>query len=138
LLGFRDYSVFTGHATLYKDLPFWGLRATVSAGQYLAGDRGVTFDVSRRFKSGVRVGGFATFTNVSAADFGEGSFDKGFYIKVPLDLFLMRKSKQETVFGFRPLTRDGGQKLVIGPSLFELVDRGNFNDIHQKWRDVGR
>ena len=44
----------------------------------LAGDKGVTLDLSRRFKSGFTMGVFATKTNLSAEEFGEGSFDKGF------------------------------------------------------------
>ena len=38
-----------------------------------------------RLRGGVRAGIFATKTNVSAAQFGEGSFDKGFFISFPLD-----------------------------------------------------
>jgi len=136
LFGFRDYNIVTGHATLYNQLPFFGLRSKISVGRYLAGDHGVTFEFSRRFDSGVQVGVFATFTNVSAEDFGEGSFDKGFFIRIPFDLLLTRHSKQEAVFGFRPLTRDGGQRAAIGPSLFELVDRGNYNTIKSGWRDL--
>jgi Exopolysaccharide biosynthesis protein YbjH len=137
LFGFRDYAIVTGHATLYYDLPWYGMRAQISAGRYLAGDRGVTIDFSRRFRNGMTVGAFATFTNVSAQDFGEGSFDKGFYLKIPMGLFMPFYSKQSASFMFRPLTRDGGQKLLTGPSLFNLVDRGNFGLINEHWREIG-
>ncbi|MCK5042082.1 MAG: YjbH domain-containing protein [Sphingomonadales bacterium] len=138
LFSFRDYEIVTGHATLNYDLPWYGLRTTVSAGRYLAGDYGMTFEVSRRFDNGVRVGAFFTRTNVSAADFGEGSFDKGFYIKFPFSVFLRNHSKQEANFLFRPLTRDGGQKVGIGPSLFELVDRANYGVLRKEWQGIGR
>ena len=39
---------------------------------------GATAD-SRHFDSGVIVGAFATVTDVSANDYGEGSFTKGIY-----------------------------------------------------------
>ncbi len=110
----------------------------MSAGRYLAGDYGMTFELSRRFDNGVRVGAFFTKTNVSAADFGEGSFDKGFYIKFPFGVFLRNHSKQEANFLFRPLTRDGGQKVGIGPSLFELVDRANYGVLKRDWATIGR
>ncbi|MDU8421091.1 YjbH domain-containing protein, partial [Pseudomonas syringae] len=58
----------------------------MSVGQYLAKDKGGTLDLSKRFDSGVTVGAYATLTNVSKQEYGEGSFTKGFYISVPLDL----------------------------------------------------
>jgi hypothetical protein len=111
------------------------MHAKISAGSYLAGDRGFTFDISRRFKSGVRVGAFATFTNLSASDFGEGSFDKGFYITIPLELLLTRNSKQYQYFGFKPLTRDGGQRVGVGPSLYELTNGRTTQDYRRDWED---
>ncbi len=133
LFSFRDYEVITGHATLYYELPFYDMRATISAGRYLAKDRGMTFDFSRRFPNGVRVGAFATFTNVSAEQFGEGSFDKGFYISIPLELLLTRRTQQTGNFLFRPLTRDGGQKLAIGPRLNDFFENRNRADFEREW-----
>ena len=131
--GFRDYSVVTGHATFYYDLPFHDMRAVVSVGRYLAKDYGTTIDISRRFKNGVRVGGFATFTNVPAWQFGEGSFDKGFYISLPMELFLTRPTRQQAFFAFRPLTRDGGQKVAVGPRMFDVVDGSSPTEIMRDW-----
>ena len=62
-----DYDVFTGHLTTYWQLPFIkGGLAKISAGQYLAGDKGVTLDLSRQFDSGIIAGAYVTKTNVSA------------------------------------------------------------------------
>ena len=90
---------------------------TASAGQYLAGDRGVTLDISRTFNNGTSVGAFITKTNVSAQTFGEGSFDKGIYVSVPMDSFLIRSSNTYANLLWKPLTRDGGAKLNRTPTL---------------------
>lgn len=119
--GFRDYSVVTGHATMYWDTGWEDLQANVSAGRYLAKDIGVTVDVSRRFKNGVTIGAFATKTNVSAAQFGEGSFDKGVYMSVPFDAMFTRSTNTSANVLWRPLTRDGGAKLAHGPLLYGLT-----------------
>ena len=58
--------------------------AQVDAGRYLAGDWGATFALDRRFANGWKIGAFFTLTNVSAARFGEGSFDKGIRMTIPL------------------------------------------------------
>ncbi len=133
LFDFRHYNVVTGHLSLYYDLPVYNLHSAIHVGRYLAGDRGVTFDLSREFENGIRVGAFATFTNVSAKDFGEGSFDKGFYMVIPLDLFTLKSRKTHARFEFRPLTRDGGQMLDITPRLNDLVTRDNKSAIENDW-----
>ena len=46
----------------------------ISVGEYLAGDFGSTVEFSRTFNSGINFGVFATFTDVSSEQFGEGSF----------------------------------------------------------------
>jgi hypothetical protein len=103
----------------------------VSAGQYLAGDRGATFQVSRRFASGVEVGVFATKTNVSATRFGEGSFDKGIIVRIPIDFALPINTQSAFTTILRPIQRDGGQKLQGGAVLYditELVSEGEIRD----------
>jgi len=122
-LGFRDYSTATGHLSLYADLPVWNLYGALRAGRYLAGDWGATVEIGRRFDSGIEIGGFATLTDVSAARFGEGSFDKGLYIRVPLALF-GRESAEAGSALIRPIQRDGGQRLSVDNPLWEVARDG--------------
>ncbi len=84
LFDLQPYKAFTGHFALYYDSPWYNLHFAARVGQYLAQDRGITLEVSRRFSTGVEVGVFATKTNVSSAQFGEGSFDKGTYHTYPV------------------------------------------------------
>lgn len=118
-LNFRDYTVNTGHITAYVDTGFEDILATVSVGQYLAGDKGVTVDLSRVFQNGVKIGAYATKTNVSAEDFGEGSFDKGIYLRVPFDALFTSTVPGDASFNWVQVTRDGGAKLRRALSLFE-------------------
>jgi hypothetical protein len=115
----RDYRAQTGHATAYWDTPMQGVQAALSAGQYLAGDKGMTLMVSKVFDNASTMGFYATKTNVSAAQFGEGSFDKGIFWSLPFDAFLTRSSKGSAKFIWTPLTRDGGAKLRRPLELYE-------------------
>jgi membrane-associated phospholipid phosphatase len=117
-----DYRVNTGHATAYWDTGWNRVLAQVSVGRYLAGDIGATVEVGKVFQNGVSVGAFATKTNVSAAQFGEGSFDKGVYLRVPFDAILTRTSNSIGTFVYRPLTRDGGQKLGREVTLYDQTN----------------
>ena len=72
-----DYKNVTGHLNFYyrnyKRIPF---DAKISYGEYLAGDEGVTIDLSRSFVNGTKFGVFVSFTDVSTEQFGEGSLTK--------------------------------------------------------------
>lgn len=133
---FLDYEVTTGHATLYYEVRPLKMRVILSAGRYLAGDHGATLDLSREFSSGARMGVFATKTDASAEEFGEGRFDKGFYISMPLDLFFPWSSKRTAAFSFRPLTRDGGQKVDAGRSLYYETGDNSLFDFADGWPQV--
>jgi hypothetical protein len=120
--GLRDYQVNTGHATLYWDTGFEDILVKASVGQYLAGDKGATMDLSRVFDNGVKMGAFFTRTNVSAAEFGEGSFDKGVYVTLPFDAFFTQSVAGTANLVFNPLTRDGGAKLSRSVELYDFTN----------------
>ena len=122
----RDYSWRWGHldyenvaATAnfyyrnYGTIPF---DMRVSAGEYLAGDVGYTLEFSRSFYNGVQFGAFATFTDVTVQQFGEGSFDKGIFFNIPIYGNLIS-------YTWRPLTKDPGAKLNRRHTLYGLLVR---------------
>jgi exopolysaccharide biosynthesis protein YbjH len=133
--GFQDYDVFTGHASAYYDIGN-GYFGQVDVGRYLAGDLGATFTVERQFSNGFRVGGFFTLTDVSSADFGEGSFDKGIMFTVPLDWLIGRPSTQSVSSLIRPIQRDGGARLSVPDRLYEQVRSGHAEDLTADWGRV--
>src|SRR6185295_1740031 len=69
LFSLRNYQTITGHVTAYYALPWHDIHVAASAGQYLARDKGVTFEAFRRFSTGVEVGAWFSLTNVSASRF---------------------------------------------------------------------
>jgi hypothetical protein len=115
------YKVTTGHASLYWDTPWKSTSVMVNVGRYLAGDIGATLDVSRTFDNGVSIGAWATKTNVSATRFGEGSFDKGIYVRIPFDAMTTSRSPGVTNLVYAPLTRDGGARLGRGVALYNVT-----------------
>ena len=117
----RDYGALTGHITAYVNTGWKDVLVKVSAGQYLAKDKGVTVELNRTFKNGVSFGVYATKTNVSAAQFGEGSFDKGIYFAVPFSAMFTKSVPDVAVFNFSPLIRDGGAKLNRAHTLFDMT-----------------
>lgn len=129
-LATEDYDVVTGHASVYWKPEFLhDTQISVSAGQFLAKDKGVNIDFAKRFDSGIIVGAYAAFTDVSSEEYGEGSFTKGFYISIPTDLFLLEPSKGRGAFPWVPISRDGGQMLRRPVRLIDMTEiRSPFYD----------
>ena len=95
----------------YGSIPF---DMKISAGEYLAGDIGSTIEFSRTLNGGLQFGVFATFTDVSTQQFGEGSFDKGLFFSIPIYGNLIN-------YTWRPLTKDPGAKLIRRNTLHDLL-----------------
>ena len=134
-LGFRNYSVLTGHASAYLEMG-GGYFAQLDVGRYLAGDLGATLSVDRTFANGWSVGGFFTLTNVSAAQFGEGSFDKGIRFNIPVNWFIGKPSQQTLGMGIRPIQRDGGQRLEVPGRLYGQVREAHAKALRGQWSRV--
>ena len=117
-----NYRVTTGHASTYWDTGWESVLVKFSVGRYLAGDTGATINLGRAFNNGVEIGAWVTKTNVSAAQFGEGSFDKGIYLKIPFDVMTTSRSSGAANLVYQPLLRDGGAQLNRGITLYNSTN----------------
>ncbi|MCH2076134.1 MAG: YjbH domain-containing protein [Rhodobacteraceae bacterium] len=135
--GFQDYRVLTGHVSAYYEFGH-GYRGQVDVGRYLAGDVGATLTLTREFANGWEVGAFATKTNVSAEEFGEGSFDKGIVLTIPMQSITGQVGAQKVSRQLRPVQRDGGARLIQEGRLYERVRAGHSEAIFADWSQVWR
>lgn len=77
MMKFTDYSVKTGHLTAYWTPSFaQDVLVKASVGQYLAGDKGGTLEIAKRFDSGVVVGGYATIATFRKRSTAKGTLPK--------------------------------------------------------------
>jgi hypothetical protein len=118
--GPSSYATLNGHVSAYYEIG-QGFHAQLDVGKYLAGDIGATLSIDREFANGWRIGAFATKTDVSAADFGSGSFDKGIKLVIPLNWSLGSPSRKTTSTILRPFRRDGGARLEMDERLYDSV-----------------
>jgi hypothetical protein len=137
LAGLRDYTMTTGHASLYYAFDQeQRIVGSVSAGRYLAGDYGATVNLARAFPNGVTMGAYATKTNVSARDFGEGSFDKGIYFSIPFDTILPRSTRARAAVVWNPLVRDGGAMLGRKYTLYGTTSERDTEFFYENLRHI--
>lgn len=127
----RDYDAWTGHLTAYVETGIEDTLAKISVGRYLAGDIGTTVDFSREFDSGVRIGAWGTWTD-AGDDFGEGGFDKGLYLSIPLNAMFTRSTRDKAQIAWQPLTHDGGAALNRRYQLFDLTEERKLGNY---WKD---
>ena len=120
-LKFKDYSNYITRASIELSEPRTDINFKLSAGEYLAGDKGYTFEVSRRFENGVKFGAFFSRTDVSATEYGEGSFDKGIKLVIPFSIF--GKGDSLTRYEWHPLTKDPAALLIKSTDLRTEVQR---------------
>ncbi|MEP2718498.1 YjbH domain-containing protein [Pseudophaeobacter sp.] len=132
LFGFQDYSVATGHFSAYYDLP-GEYHAQLDVGRYLAGDYGATFSLDREFNNGFKVGAFFTLTDVGFTDFGEGSFDKGIKLEIPVSWLTGRPSRNKLGQVIRPVLRDGGARLNVRNRLYGFTREARSQQLAKGW-----
>ncbi|MEK0165595.1 YjbH domain-containing protein [Phaeobacter sp. A36a-5a] len=135
--GFQDYDVVTGHASVYYKTR-GDYHVQVDMGRYLAGDWGTTVTIDREFNNGFKVGAFATLTDTSSEDFGEGSFDKGIRIEVPVAWLTGKPSRQSITQVIRPVLRDGGARLNLQTRLYEKVRDSRGRALAAQWGRYSR
>lgn len=129
---FRDYEVTTGHISAYYEFA-QGFSAQLDIGRYLAGDEGATLTVTREFANGWQLGAFVTKTNLSAEEFGEGSFDKGISLSVPVSWVTGNVSRDRASNTLRSLSRDGGSRLEVKDRLYDKVRDSHSVKLYEGW-----
>ena len=133
---FLDYETTTGHINFYYREPRSQILFILRGGRFLAKDSGFNFDFSRRFPSGLVLGAFFSLTDISEYEFGEGSFDKGFYFHVPIEIFSTTYREGHSSFGLRPLTRDGAQLIQHNLHLYGVTEQGSFINFANNFDDL--
>lgn len=122
----------SGHVSAYYDLGN-GFHTQVDVGRYLAGDWGATVSIDREFANGWKVGAFATKTDVSASEFGNGSFDKGIRLEIPLAWAVGKPTKKTTGMTLRPFQRDGGARVEVDGRLYDTIRGAHEPEIAKSW-----
>jgi hypothetical protein len=130
--GLRDYKTTSGHLNLYYDAGK-SFDLEMNIGKYLAKDLGITTKISRRFGNGWSVGAYASLTDVPFDTFGEGSFDKGFYLMIPIDWIIGSPTKVKRRINIRPITRDGGAILGSSKTIYNFIKGSNQSELIREY-----
>lgn len=111
----------------YYDFKPLSIDVLLSAGQFLAKDKGGRIDVGRYFKSGLRFSLWCTFTNGHDKVNGHTYFDKGFAFVIPLDIFLKQSSRNYIGYAMAAWLRDVGARAETGKKLYWTLEEERYN-----------
>ncbi|MBM3207318.1 MAG: YjbH domain-containing protein [Chlamydiae bacterium] len=114
------YHKFTGFQyflDLYYDFQPLCLDFKIKAGQFLARDKGVKFEVGKYFASGMRFSLWYSITNANEKINGRKYHDKGFSFLIPLDMFLKQSSRNYIGYAMAAWLRDQAASAATGKPL---------------------
>jgi hypothetical protein len=121
------YTGFQYFVDFYYQFRPLNLDFKVSAGQFLARDKGIRVEGGRTFFSGLRVGLWYTLTNANDVVNGSRYYDKGFSITMPLDLFLNKSSRTRIGYSMSAWLRDCGAASATGKQLYPTLYWERYN-----------
>ena len=127
-----DYDVVTGHLSAYYDFGN-GYHTQFDVGRYLAGDWGATLSLDREYDNGVRIGAYFSQTELSYAEFGDGSYNKGVRISIPQDFLTGNPSTRNYGTTIRTRVGDGGARLQVDGRLYDIVRDVHTSDLEDTW-----
>lgn len=130
--GFRDYDTVTGFVSAYYDFGN-GLTGQLDVGRYLAKDWGATVSLDREMANGWKIGAFATFTDMSQSEFGDGHFDKGVRLTIPLGYATGQPSLKSFSTTLRPYVGDGGAQVDVDGRLYETLEGSHQGGLYRDW-----
>jgi hypothetical protein len=119
-----DVDRYTLLGNAYYYYPGLDITFKTQYGRFLAGDVGWKFDINRRYKTGVILGMFMTFTdtdNINQPVFNDDYNHKGVYMRVPLRMFYTKDSTKTLNYGISPWTRDVGQTISHWKDLYSIA-----------------
>jgi hypothetical protein len=127
--GYR-YFPYTGlqySVDFYYQYKPYNLDFKISAGQFLARDKGVRIEGSRTFPSGFRFGLWYTLTNGNDEVNRSRYYDKGFFFSMPLDIFLNKTSRTRISYAMSAWLRDVGAQAATGKPLYPTLYWERYN-----------
>lgn len=119
----KDYYT-AGFVNGRLNLPEQEMALDIKAGQFLAGDRGVRFTISKFFNGVVLSAWYSvTDTSIFKDSFNNGYHDKGIAVTIPLRLFSGTDKRKVYNYSISPWTRDVAQDIEHFTNLFDYIGR---------------
>jgi len=120
---FKDYYT-TAFLNGRINVPEQNIYMDFTAGQFLAGDKGVRLTLSK-FIKGVTISVWYSITDTSIFkdSYNRGYHDKGIRLSMPLNLFSGTDSRTSFNYALAPWTRDVAQDIDHYQGLFDYIGR---------------
>lgn len=105
----------------YYDWKAAGVDFKISAGQFLAKDLGIRYEITRHFPSGLRVSVWLAHTNGRDRINDKTYYDKGIALSMPLDIFYTYSDRDRWRYGLSAWLRDVAVIAQTGDDLYNMI-----------------
>ena len=135
LLGIKNWHYHNEYVSLYYQTFNPHMRFSIKAGRFLAGDKGVRFEVARIVK-GFEIGFWYTYSDTSDFTSSNKNYhDKGVFIAIPLRMFSSKDTRTVGYYSLAPWTRDVGQLAGRPFDLYKLLEKKLPFYIKETWME---
>lgn len=127
-----DEDLFSGHVRVGYDIPNTRASVSLAAGQYLGGDKGVTFGALQKFSNGARLEADVTWTDREEDEgfFRDTRFDPKIRLTWPLGGPASHYAMRMTL---HQVGRDAGQMLDRPLPLEEMTEKFSAREYARQW-----
>ena len=136
LLGLEDFETISPRLKGYLFIPELHSTLEVQAGRFLAGDKGVRFELTRYIRGGSV---FLWYSKTDTSDFSgpnRGYSDKGVGITIPLSIFSDHERRGVFDYGLSQWSRDVGQVVEEPNSLYQFIREFTPSQIISEWEKI--
>ncbi|MCK9389367.1 MAG: YjbH domain-containing protein [Sulfuritalea sp.] len=122
----QSYSTVTALGSLHYRFPM-GFKTSVRAGKFLARDVGARIEMSRRFTSGMELGGWLTVTDnqdlTASGSTGKPYKDKGVFLNIPFEIMMPKDSRARGSLALAEWNRDVGKTVDSPNDLYRMMEK---------------
>ncbi|OGN60906.1 MAG: hypothetical protein A3F40_00550 [Chlamydiae bacterium RIFCSPHIGHO2_12_FULL_27_8] len=93
-----------------------------SLGQFLALDKGIRFELFRKFENNLKVSGWISISSKNDIVNNRKYYDKGISISIPLNILVNKNTKENFNFNLSEWQRDISKRAFVGKDLFDFFN----------------
>lgn len=136
LFGLKDFSAVTPLLNGYVYVPEMDTTLQASAGRFLAGDKGVRFQITRHLRGGSV---FLWYTKTDTTKFAgpnKDYSDKGIGFVLPIRVFKNYDCQGSYAYSLSPWSRDVGQEVSQVYGLYDFIREFTPLSITSHWKEI--
>jgi len=136
--GLNGMQVTSGQASIWYDIPRYDITTKLSVGRFLAGDKGISLGLEKKFLNGAKLSMGTTISDQSDTDIFGGTTQAyhELNLTLPIGSISYIPTGSTITNKITPFGRDIGQIINKPTSLYELTEGFTIDSISNNWQNL--